>query len=243
MIPGHNDERSLTLEQRGQGIEKPSEGSIEPEQLIVQLPGVGTEFVADVIGGGEGNREHIGASPAPQLQAPSAFQRDIERERVHPRKAERLTHSLIGIVRDPVGEGDVAAPLSNGSESGSAYAESGRRSVQLRPPAPQPPRARSTREPRGQRVRVVPAGDESARGIPEHGTRLDPIGRIAPRSLPEMERKRESGSSARSQSTRVLPRKRRGEAPFPPFTPTSGESPSGPEIIARDPVVGRIPTG
>ena len=52
-----------------------------------------------------------------------------------------------------------------------------------------------------------------------------PRGRIAPRSLRLTDRARALGSDAFNQSNRVVPRKRRGEAPGP-VVPTSGASES-----------------
>ena len=54
----------VTTDPIGHSLQEPREIAVQPQHLIVNFPRVGTERMADCVGGGKTDRQDVGAFPA-----------------------------------------------------------------------------------------------------------------------------------------------------------------------------------
>ena len=65
---------AATRDQARQRVFEATKRSIEPEQLVMNFPGAGTEGVPDVVGRGKGDDQQVGARAAPEPELARPFE-------------------------------------------------------------------------------------------------------------------------------------------------------------------------
>ena len=159
--------RVAQLEQR---IEQRTDGAVDAQHLVVNLPGVGPEAMANHVGRGQRQREQIGAGSRSQLELRDASERERDDEIVHERRGAYHARRIEAVGRQRMREREARAIRFGGDAVGLRVRALREEERPLLPAvALRHAGVVELRHPRGQRIAVVLARHEPSIGrIPVH---------------------------------------------------------------------------